>query len=79
MSMKGVKARLIEEYEQLKKDFNKYFFKVHKKEQYFDPLSGYDQLMLKPEQPKKLNEYLLYSTYAQLRLLLDIKPDLRTL
>ena len=35
--------------------------------------------MLKPEQPKKLNEYLLYSTYAQLRLLLDIKPDLRTL
>ena len=53
--MKGVKARIIEEYEQLKKDFNKYFFKVHKKEQYFDPLSGYDQLMLKPEQPKKLN------------------------
>ena len=29
MSMKGVKARIIEEYEQLKKDFNKYFFKTN--------------------------------------------------
>jgi len=31
MSMKGVKAKIIEEYEQLKKDFSNYYEKVHNK------------------------------------------------
>ena len=94
MSMIGVKARIIEEYEQLKKDFSNYYEKVHKKKKEFDASKGYDQLGLNPKNdtdiPKHINlrgglwendkghyQVLLYSAYAQLRLLIDIKPDLR--
>ncbi len=77
MSMKGVKAKIIEEYEQLKKDFSNYYEKVHNKKKEFDAFKGYDQLGLKPNKSKKHYQTLLYSAYAQLRLLIDIKPDLR--
>ena len=36
MSMVGVKAKIIEEYEQLKKDFSNYYEKVHNKKKEFD-------------------------------------------
>jgi|5B_taG_2_1085324.scaffolds.fasta_scaffold225069_2 hypothetical protein len=77
MSMIGVKARIIEEYEQLKKDFSNYYEKVHKKKKEFDAYKGYDQLGLNPKYSKGHYQILLYSAYAQLRLLIDIKPDLR--
>ena len=77
MSMIGVKQRLIEEYEQLKKDFSNYYEEVHKKKKEFDASKGYDQLGLNPKNDKGHYQVLLYSANAQLRLLIDIKPDLR--
>ena len=43
MSMIGVKARIIEEYEQLKNDFSNYYEEVHKKKKEFDASKGNDQ------------------------------------
>tara|TARA_B100000519_G_scaffold116174_1_gene100394 strand:+ start:240 stop:482 length:243 start_codon:yes stop_codon:yes gene_type:complete len=77
MSMIGVKGRIIEEYIQLKIDFSNYYEKVHNKKKEFNASKGYDQLGLNPKDSKEHYQILLYSAYAQLRLLIDIKPDLK--
>ena len=79
-SMVGVRARIDRTYEQLKKDFYEYHRHVYGFTKEYDPRKGYDQLgdkLKDPSRPTGLDETLLYSTYAQLKLVEDIRPDLK--
>ena len=75
--MIGVKAKLEEKWEDLKKDFSDLHNDVHGFTKEFNPFGGYDQLGVKPMKPMSNKEAVLYSTYTQLLLVGDLRPDLK--
>jgi hypothetical protein len=77
MSMVGVKQRLEEEYDILLNRFHTYYYKVNKKQKWFNPKMGFDQLGLNAENKLTNDGSQLYSTYFSLLMLQDIKPDLK--
>ena len=77
MSMVGVKQRLEEQYDELLNHFETYQYKVHNKSKKYNPKIGYDQLGLDAKTEYSVSSSLLYANYFSLRMLEDIKPDLR--
>ena len=77
MSMVGVKQRLEEEYDMLLSRFHTYYYKVNKKQKWFDPKMGFDQLGINAKTKLTNDGSQLYSVYFSLRMLEDIKPDLK--
>ncbi len=77
MSMKGVKARLEENWENKKRDFSNWFKDVHGYHKEFNPTGGYDQLGIKAHKPMTNDEAVLYSIYTQLLLIIELRPDLK--
>ena len=77
MSMIGVKQRLIEEYDNLKTKFSTYYSKVHNKNKNYNPKIGFDQLGITAKEKLNNDGSQLYSIYFSLRMLEDIKPNLK--
>jgi len=77
MSMIGVKAKLEEKWEDLKTDFSNLHKDVHGYEKKFNPVGGYAQLGIDGHKKMNNGEAVLYSTYTQLLLIMDIRPDLK--
>ncbi len=77
MSMVGVKQRLEEEYDILKDRFSIYHSKVHNKNKKYNPKIGFDQLGITAKEKLNNDGSQLYSIYFSLRMLEDIKPDLK--
>ena len=77
MSMIGVKARLEENWENKKRDFSNWFKDVHGYHKEFNPTGGYAQLGIPRNKKMNNDEAVLYATYTQLLMLIDIKPHFR--
>jgi len=77
MSMIGVKARLEENWENTKRDFSNFYKKVHGYKAEFNPTGGYAQLGISGNKPMKNDEAVLYASYTQLLMLIDIKPHFK--
>jgi hypothetical protein len=77
MSMVGVKQRLEEQYDELLNNFETYQYKVLKKTKKYNPKIGYDQLGITAKEKLNNDGSQLYSIYFSLRMLEDIKPDLK--
>ena len=75
--MIGVKQRLIEEYDDLKTRFSTYYTKIHKKYKKYNPKEGFDQLKITAKEKLNNDGSQLYAIYFSLRMLEDIKPDLK--
>ena len=50
---------------------------MHGYEKKFNPVGGYAQLGIDGHKKMNNGEAVLYSTYTQLLLIMDIRPDLR--
>ena len=72
--MIGVKARLEENWENTKRDFSNFYKKVHGYEAEFNPTGGYAQLGISANKKMNNDEAVLYASYTQLLMLIDIKP-----
>ena len=75
--MIGVKAKLEEKWEELKTDFSNLYKDINGFEKAFNPFGGYDQINIEPLKKMSNKEAVLYSTYTQLLLVADIRPDLK--
>lgn len=77
MSMVGVKQRLEQEYDILIDRFSTYHSKVHNKNKKYNPKIGFDQLGITAKEKLNNDGSQLYSIYFSLRMLEDIKPNLK--
>ena len=77
MSMVGVKQRLEQEYDILIDRFSTYHSKVHNKNKKYNPKIGFDQLGITAKEKLNNDGSQLYSVYFSLKMLEDIKPDLK--